>query len=403
MSPPSGLPWVDLVCVLVLVAYGIGGLRSGFIATGFALAGFVGGGALGLVVLPQVRDVLPDPADRPWVRPLLVIGLAVLMALLGQALGSILGHRLRRGITSRPAQVVDALGGVAVALVTTVLGLWLVAGAVRATSSGGMAADIGDSRILGAIDQRMPPAATRVATDLRARLVAAGLPRVFEGLTPEPISPAAPPQAGELDAAALDQAQDAVVRIDGAAPCCGASVEGSGWVFGSARVITNAHVVAGTDEVSVTAGTQRLQGRVVLFDPAKDVAVLAVPGLQAAPLSLGAPLAQGAPAAALGFPLAGDFQVAPMRVRGTVEARGRDIYGQAEVTREVYSLRGTIRPGNSGGPLVDAQGQAVGLVFARSLDDAETGYALTLAEIQDDLRAGEGSRTAVPTGACARL
>jgi S1-C subfamily serine protease len=201
---------------------------------------------------------------------------------------------------------------------------------------------------------------------------------------------------------AVNAAATGVVRILSAAPSCGSDAEGSGWVVAGDRVVTNAHVVAGSDSLTVQLGGvgQAYPARLVVFDPARDLAVLDVPGLPATPLTLGAELAAGDSAVVAGYPENGPYSVIPSRVRETIDAVGRDIYGQDAVTREIYSLRSTVRPGNSGGPLFDVNGAVVGVVFARSTIDAETGYAMTLDEIAPVLDAVSATEP-VPSGACA--
>lgn len=399
----GGLPWVDVVCALVLVGYAVGGLRSGLVTTGFALAGFLAGGALALAVLPQMRDVLPEDASRPWLRPLLVIALAILIAVFGQLLGNVVGARIKRHLEHPIVRSVDAIGGLLLAAVTTALALWLVGGAARSVSSGDLSAAIGRSVVLREIDVRVPEPIAEAAAVLRRTLVEQGLPQVFSGIGREPIPPVAAPDPDGLNAARRAAVAASVVRVDGDAPQCRRTAEGSGWVYARERVVTNAHVVAGARSVTVTSAGRRHTASVVGFDPAKDVAVLDVPGLGAPVLAQGGSAAPGSPGAVAGYPLAGDLSIVPVRVRDTMLAQGWDIYGSARVTRSVISLRGTVRPGNSGGPVVDDRGRASGLVFARSLDDPETGYALTLTEIRSDLDAGAQATRAVSTRECVRL
>lgn len=399
----AAVPWADIVCAVVLLGYAVGGWRSGLLASGFALAGFVAGGILAFVVLPQVRDILPEDAARPWVRPALVIALAVLMAVFGQLLGGIIGVRLKRGLEHPLIRFVDAVGGLVLALVTTALALWLVGGAARSMSAGRVSAAVGKSVVLHEIDRHVPPPVVDAAARLRRALVEQGLPQVFSGIGREPIPPAAAPEASGLPRAHAAVVAASVVRVDGSAPQCQRSSEGSGWVFAQGRVVTNAHVVAGSRSVSVTSNGQQLEATVVRFDPGKDVAILDVPGLVAPVLAQGGMPAPGVPGAIAGYPLGGNLRIAPVRVRDTLRAQGWDIYGRVQVTRMVISLRGTVLPGNSGGPVVDDQGRAMGLVFARSLDDPDTGYALTMEEIRSDLDAARGASTPVSTQACARL
>jgi S1-C subfamily serine protease len=166
--------------------------------------------------------------------------------------------------------------------------------------------------------------------------------------------------------------------------------------------VTNAHVVAGVTDpsVQVLGQGEELEATVVVFDTDRDLAVLAVPGLLAPQLPQGTELGRGDPAMVIGFPLGGPLTTSPARVRQVLDARGQDIYGRGGVTREVYSLYTQVRPGNSGGPVLDATGALVGVVFATSLDDPDTGYALTLEEAAPVLAAGVTATGAVDVGPC---
>jgi S1-C subfamily serine protease len=180
-------------------------------------------------------------------------------------------------------------------------------------------------------------------------------------------------------------------------------VSGSGFAFARNRVLTNAHVVAGVDDVRVRFSLDEagLPATVVYFDPAVDIAVLAVPRLDARPLALVPDLAQsGDDAAIAGFPESGPYRVEPARIRTTVTALGDDIYGDAGVDREVYAVRGKVLPGNSGGPLLRPDGLVLGLVFGADDQAESTGYALTADELQDAVAAGFSSSAPVSTGSC---
>ncbi|MGL4745994.1 MAG: trypsin-like peptidase domain-containing protein, partial [Dermatophilaceae bacterium] len=193
-----------------------------------------------------------------------------------------------------------------------------------------------------------------------------------------------------------------VIRVRADSRRCGSARVGSGWVGTSGYVVTNAHVVAGAQSVRVNVGGRGRErvARVVTFDARRDIAVLAVPGLTAAPLGRGGELDAGDQAVLAGFPGDDGFTVQSARVRDVIRAKGADIYGDSGTTREIYSLRAQVRQGASGGPMVDTDGRVVGMVFATSLDDPETGYALTAAEIAPILRTGLVATTAVSTGRC---
>jgi S1-C subfamily serine protease len=194
-----------------------------------------------------------------------------------------------------------------------------------------------------------------------------------------------------------------VVKVMGTAADCSRTLDGSGFVIASQHVLTNAHVVAGVDNPKVQVGGTgpRFEARVVVFDPERDLAVLYVPDLHAAPLPLDASGGRGDQGVVAGFPGGGDYRLVPARIRDTIEARGPDIYQNRQVTREVFSLYADVEPGNSGGPLLDLHGGVYGVVFAKSLDDPRTGYALTVNEARPVVTEGRSARRQVGTGTCA--
>jgi S1-C subfamily serine protease len=203
------------------------------------------------------------------------------------------------------------------------------------------------------------------------------------------------------NAPAVTAAHASVFKIYGTATRCSRSIEGSGFVFAPNRVLTNAHVVAGTSKVSIQTANGPLAARVVVYDPETDVAVLDVPGLTAPALTLaGSPAATGSDAVVLGYPEDGAFTIGPSRIRALETISGHDIYGAGNITRQIYSIRGIVRSGNSGGPLITADGVVLGIVFATALDSSDTGFVLTNAQIAPDVEKGRTATTAVGTGAC---
>jgi S1-C subfamily serine protease len=176
--------------------------------------------------------------------------------------------------------------------------------------------------------------------------------------------------------------------------------EGSGFVYARERVMTNAHVVAGIDEPTVRVGGvgRAYEATVVLFDPEKDVAVLRVPGLRAPVLRFDDEAARGDAAVVAGYPQDGGLDLQAATVANRVRATGQNIYNDGTVTREVYSIRSTVRPGNSGGPLLTTEGRVFGVVFARSTSDAETGYVLTAEEVSGDAERAARATAPVDTG-----
>jgi S1-C subfamily serine protease len=226
---------------------------------------------------------------------------------------------------------------------------------------------------------------------------------VFAGVGPEDIRPIRTPDPAGISRAAIRRAARSVVKITGEARSCSRGQEGSGAVVAAERVVTNAHVVAGVRRPFVQVGGvgRRYPAAVVEFDPRRDLAVLAVPGLDAPALGLGSQLQRGDSAVVAGFPRNGPFTAGAARVRSQLRAVGEDIYGRPGATRQVYSLYADVEPGNSGGPLLSPAGRLVGIVFAKSLDDADTGYALTLAEARSTIEEGIRADSQAGTGSCA--
>jgi S1-C subfamily serine protease len=193
-----------------------------------------------------------------------------------------------------------------------------------------------------------------------------------------------------------------VLKITGVAPSCARRIEGTGFVYAPDRIMTNAHVVAGVDRPRVEVGDRQRAATVVLYDPDRDVAVLRVPDLDLRSLAFSAREADtDDDAIVVGYPEDGPFFVGPARVRDRMQIRGPDIYDRRTVTREVYSILGDVRSGNSGGPLLAPDGTVYGVIFAAAVDQPRTGFALTSAEVARDARAGRDATRQVATGDCA--
>jgi S1-C subfamily serine protease len=257
--------------------------------------------------------------------------------------------------------------------------------------------------VVTTVDRAMPEGARTLFSSFRRVLDDNELPTVFGGLSAERIRPVPAPDGAVAGTRAVRRAAASVVKVSGTADDCNRSLDGSGFVYAPQHVLTNAHVVAGVDNprVRLTGDDAVHDARVVVFDPEADLAVLYVPDLRAAPLHLDDRAGRGDQAVVAGFPGGGPFRLVAARVRDTINARGTDIYHRKQVTREVFSLFADVEPGNSGGPLLSPKGDVYGVIFAKSLDDAETGYALTADEARGVARAGRGATGEVDTDACA--
>ncbi|MEO6822666.1 MAG: MarP family serine protease [Candidatus Nanopelagicales bacterium] len=392
---------VDLILIALAVLAAWSGWRQGLIGGVMSFVGFVAGAIAGVLLAPHVLM---------WVGVTGVVGLAitVVVALALAALVSSLlvavARLARRKLVWRPLRAFDSAGGAVFAVASLAVIAWLLASALVVLPNAGLVSEVRSSRVLGAIDDTVPQQARTWVSDLGRMLDnTGGLPRAFAGIGVEPIVPVAAPDPALLGDPAVRRAWGSLVKVEGQAPGCGTQVDGSGFVFAPDRVMTNAHVVAGTDDLKVLVRGvgASYQATVVYFDPVVDVAVLDVPGLDVPPLDFASAAASsGASAVVAGFPGGGPLQAGTARVRAELTARGKDIYGQGDAWRDVYSLRATVRPGNSGGPLLRPDGTVYGVVFAAAIDDPETGYALTAGQVADAATAGHDATAAVAVGSC---
>jgi S1-C subfamily serine protease len=388
---------VDTVLVLAAVPFAVSGYRQGFLVGVLSFLGFLGGGLAGVTLAPDVVDSIDPPVARAAGAVVLVLALAVT----GQVLTALVARRLRSAVTSRAGQTVDAVAGALVSVTALLLVAWLLAAAVGQAALPTLTPQVRDSRLLRTVDRVMPEPADDLLSSLRRTLDTSTLPRVFSGIGPERIVPVAPPDTAEIDARAVEAAAGSVVRVQGAARSCRRQVAGSGFVYAPERVMTNAHVVAGVRSPEVVLpGSRRLDATVIRYDPQRDVAVLRVPGLRATPLRFAGDADRGDSAVVAGYPQNGPLRADAARIRNQQLARGPDIYDERQVTRDIYAIYARVRPGNSGGPLLTPDGRVYGVVFAASLDDPATGYALTAAEVAPVARAGRGATSAVGTGPC---
>jgi S1-C subfamily serine protease len=260
---------------------------------------------------------------------------------------------------------------------------------------------IKNSAVLNGVDRMMPEQTNTWFSSFRGFVAKSEFPQVFGGLGGESIVDVPPPDESVLSTAQLRAARRSVVKIEGTAPDCSRRIEGSGFLYAHQRVMTNAHVVAGVREPEVfTVNGQSYQAHVVLYNPKRDIAVLQVPGLSVPALSFDNTAQTRDTAVVAGFPRNRPFTPVAAQIRAKQEARAPDIYHETLVTREIYAIRGTVEPGNSGGPLLAPNGKVYGVIFAVAVDDKQTGYALTADEVAPDARDGANAATEVSTGVC---
>lgn len=379
------LDWFILAFTALMALWGY---AQGLIVGALSLAGFAGGALLGSRLGPLI---LEEGSRSPYAPLAALIGALACGAVLAAGL-ELLGFHLRHRLGSRLG-ILDGIGGAA--LVGCLgLGLVWIGGAVALHTPG--ASDLREpiqrSAILQELNERLPPS----GGILQALARFDPFPQI-EG--PDPDVP--PPTAAIARDRDVERAGASVVKVLGTA--CGLGVQGSGWVAGDGIVVTNAHVVAGQDDTTVQVRGEgpRLDAQAIWFDPSNDLAILRAPGAAGAPaLRLNAGADQGTSAAILGFPENGPYDVRPGRLGQTSTVISQDAYGREPVRRSITALRGLVRSGNSGGPMVDASGRVVTTIFAASVSDGgQSGFGVPDSIVRDALGRASGP---VDTGPCAR-
>jgi S1-C subfamily serine protease len=398
---------VNVLDILLLVAalwFAVVGYRQGFVVGILSVIGFLGGGLVAVYLLPLIWDWLTDNSEVSTMAAVVAVVIVIVCASVGQAFTTHLGNKLRRYITWSPARALDATGGALVNVVAMLLVAWLIGSALAGTTLPTLGKEVRTSQVLHGVSTALPEEADTWFADFSSVLAQNGFPQVFSPFSNEPITDVQPPDPALAHSAVATRAQRSIVKVMGTAESCGKVLEGTGFVFDKRRVMTNAHVVGGVDEPTVQIGGEgrKYDATVVLYDWKRDIAVLDVPALDAPALNFTTDdAASGDGAIVAGFPENGAYDVRAARVRGRITATGPDIYHRGTVRRDVYSLYATVRQGNSGGPLLTPEGKVYGVVFAKSLDDAETGYALTADEIRQDITQGRTAGQQVDSDSCA--
>jgi S1-C subfamily serine protease len=389
---------VDLALIVLALVFALSGFRQGLIVSATSFIGFFGGAVLGAQLSgPLAEDLAGSSVTRVFVA--LVVVLAG--ALLGQLLAGVVGRAVRRRVTWEPAKMVDAVAGAIVSAAAVLLVAWMIATPLASSPFPGVAGQVRQSSLVQAVDQTVPDGVRTLYDSLRGAIDRQGLPDVLDPLTPTQARDVPAPDQALLDSPVVGNVQGSVVQIRGIAASCSRQIDGSGFVYADQRVMTNAHVLAGVSDPKVTAEGESYDATPVYVDEETDIAVLAVPGLPQVPLHFTpAPVDTGADAIVMGYPGGGGLYVGPARVRDRGEISGPDFRSTQTVQRDVYALFGQVRAGNSGGPLLAADGSVLGVVFASAIDDPDTGYALTAAQVDEARRVGETAAAAVDTGPC---
>ena len=384
----TGLDWLIVAFALLM---GFWGYQQGLIVGVLSLGGFAIGAFLGSRLGPAL---LPDGSHSPYAPATALAGALLIGGMVAVSLEGI-AFTVRRRLLGpagrrRGLAIAESSGG-AVLLVAVALGFAWLFGAVALNAPGAQSlrTAVQRSAILKALNNAFPPSSSLINVLHRID------PRVaVQGPSPD----VAPPDSKIAQEPDVGAAGNSVVRVLGTA--CGLGVEGSGWIAAPDLVVTNAHVVAGESDTTVTpaGSTIQLDATPVHYDPENDLSLLHVDGLGGTPLSFASNVEAGTVGAVLGYPENGPFTIAPARVGVTGPVETQDSYGRGPITRELTALRGEVRSGNSGGPLVDGSGRVMGTVFAATTQGKPGGYAVPNDVVAQALSDSTGE---VSTGACA--
>ena len=378
---------IDLIIALFVFLSVLRGARTGFLAGVFSLVGVVVGASVGSRIAPSL---MPDDGN-PIYGAGITLGSILAFAVLGEVVARTVGGSIRNRLSSPTSEALDGLGGAALGFALSLVLVWAVGVfALQSPPLAGVHPAVQNSRILQALNDRMP-------SELLTRAVA-NLDPLPQIQGPEPKVPA--PEGSIVRDPDVQAASASTLRVTGIA--CGYGVEGSGWVAGRDLVVTNAHVVAGetVTRVQVGGAGRRLPAEVVVFDEKNDIAVLRVDGLGLTPLRLAAPR-PGEAVAVIGFPENGPLDIEPARTGTTRRVISSDAYNRGPVERIVTTFRVFVRPGNSGGPAVNADGRVVSTIFASRTDSDNAGYGIPPHIVRRDLRAATNRTAPVGTGGCA--
>ena len=392
----TGSQWLDLAVIAVALIAAVSGWRSGALGSLMSFVGVILGAIAGVMLAPHIVSHLHTPRTKLFAALFLILALVVI----GEVAGVVLGRAVRGSIRSGPVRLADSVVGVALQLVVVLVAAWLLGSPLASSNQRGLAEAARGSRVISEVDKYAPDWLRTVPKRMSTLLSTSGLPDVLEPYGDTPVEAVAPPDESLAGSLVVASTRPSVVKIRGVAPACKKVLEGTGFVVAPNRVMSNAHVVAGSESVTVEAEGQTYDATVVSYDPDADISILDVPNLPQQPLVFAEqPAKTGTDAVVMGFPGGGDFVATPARVREIIELSGPDIYKTKTVSREVYTIRGVVRQGNSGGPMINRAGQVIGVVFGAAVDDKDTGFVMTTDEVSRQL-ARIGNTAKVPTGNC---
>jgi S1-C subfamily serine protease len=391
--------WVDLTVIGVAVVVAILGARQGILVSLPASVMLFVGAVVGIKIAPSVVSNFDSIAGKAA----LSVAIPVLCAALGETIGVWFGWFLRRKIrvNKQIAYIDNTLGALVQGLMVFVVAWLFVLPLTSVPNLPGLTSEINGSKVLGFVNGIMPSEARSLPEELRNQLNIAGIPLTIGPFSTSPTTSVGTPDNSLASSAIVDQVHASVLKIRGQAPSCSRAIEGSGFVVAPQRIMTNAHVVAGTDTVQVQTSRKLLTAKVVYFDPNVDIAILDVPDLTAPVLNFDAStVSSGADGIVLGYPLDGPYTAEAAKVAAESTLPSPNIYKSQTVYRKVYTLKSLVRSGNSGGPLITPNGQVMGVVFGAAVNDSTTGFALTDAQVSNVVAQSADLTNAVSTQSC---
>lgn len=388
---------VDIILAIALIGALFAGWRQGALASVLSTVGVVIGLFAGAALAPWVMGYTESTAFRF----LLALATVVLLIGIGNMLGAYVGSSMRHGMRRKSTQRVDSMIGSVFQVITTLIVAWLIAIPLVTATPATVSQGLRSSQILHGVDRFAPGPMRQLPNQISAMLNESGLPPLLSPFEEARRVEVAAPRIELERPQVVEKLRPAVVHVTGQADKCRHLLSGTGFVFDEDYVLTNAHVVAGTETVKLDTMMGVREATVVFYDPRVDIAVLHAPDLGITPLQWAdAPAEPGDDAIVMGYPGSGPFTATSARIREIITINGPDIYAKDRLDREAYTLRGSVRQGNSGGPLTDADGHVIGMIFGAAADNTDTGYALTKKQIQTTIGDYRALSRSVDTQEC---
>ncbi len=394
--------FVDLLIISFSIIFGWIGFRRGILRTVLSIVGLIVGGFVASASLPYLQGLISNYAF--FLRPTVSFSFIIFGASLGMFLFGIIGGFLRVVLLPFPfLKAIDSIIGLFLALLTVFAVTLTVSNAAKVIPNKTIKDAFSTSIVVKKLELYTPNNLRNNFIKIQETITNSPLPDVFQSLVESRFVVNKVEENIEIPNE-IKNATNSIVRIDGIAQSCSAALTGTGFIVANERVITNAHVVAGVEEpvISQPNNELQIQGKVVFMDREKDIAILFVPGLMGERLTFIGPVTPNELGFVIGYPNGGSLRTTAVSITSEFESLGADIDGEGQVKREVIVFGGEIKPGNSGGPLLNTQGQVLGMVFAQDAQNQNTGYALAPQEMVEVINKSKDQINSINVGTCAK-